>query len=302
MAENDINYLTSNNTDCTVEKDGVQQRASVVFSLQEGGCSVAQDFLLGVSMGKFPGFSTLDKFGVNNNITTSTDPEDIWEGGGLYSYDADGTAPIVSVISTESGDTQDIKITGLDINREEVTQTITLTGETRKALDTPLWRVYRMENEGSTDLTGTVYCYIGTGGAPAIGNQRALIANGNNQTLMAIYTIPKGKVGFLYRGELGVLLDANPSQAQNFCKAYYQSRRFGKVFKIKKVITLMTAGSSNFQDYRSFPDVIPASTDVRLTAAQVGITMGMWGTFDILLVDETMFTAEYLQKIGQPGY
>jgi len=30
--------------------------------------------------------------------------------------------------------------------------------------------------------------------------------------------------------------------------------------------------------------------------------MGVFGTFDILLIDETLFPDSYLTAIGQPGY
>ena len=164
-------------------------------------------FELQVSMGMVDGYSTVDKFGSNPTITTGSDPEDIWEGGGVYVYDAFGTAPITSLHSSSAADDNgiDIEIQGLDINGDSVVQTITL-GLTRQDLDTPLWRVFRMENKSDTDLTGNAICYTGTGSIPSVGDPevRALITNGNNQTLMALYTIPKGKVAFLYRGEVGL--------------------------------------------------------------------------------------------------
>jgi hypothetical protein len=263
---------------------------------------VAKNYELAVTMGQIDGYSALDKYGENPVIETTSDPEDIWEGGGEYTYDADGTAPIVSIISTSSGDTQDIKIVGLDINGDEVEQIVALTGNVRKALTTPLWRVYRMENEGTTDLAGTVYCYIGTGGVPVLANQRALIDNGNNQTLMALYTVPKGKVGFLYRGEVGINFSGTIGSGIQFARLFYKSRRFGKVFKVKKSVSIINSANSVFQDKRSFPDIIPALTDIRLTVTEVSDTMGAWGTFDILLVDEGKFPVSFLQKIKQLGY
>ena len=287
--------------DCYV----TQPNGKRALAVNSGGSPldvISQSFELAVSMGKFPGFSILDKFGETPLVEVGT-PADIWEGQRIYTYDANGTAPIIS-ISSSGADIQPIKITGLDIDGNEVTQTITLAGTVRQALTTPLWRVYRMENEGVLDLVGTVYCYIGTTPPTAVtgATVRALIDNGNNQTLMAIYTIPKGKVGFLFRGEVGVLLDANPANQQDFMRGYYQSRRFEKVFKVKKVLSTMTAGDSNYKDKRSFPDPVPALTDIKLTITAVGADMGAWGTLDFLIVDEDKFSDEYLAKIGQPGY
>lgn len=258
---------------------------------------------LAVTSGQIPGYSVVDKFGENPVVTTETDPEDIWEGGGLYIYDTPGTAPIVSIASSIGTDTQDIDIEGLDINGNEVKQTITLTGSVRAALTTPLWRVFRAENQGTTDLAGTVFVYTGTGTVPTIGDPkiRALIDNGNNQTLMAIYTIPLGKVGFLYEGELGLNYTGSVGAGTNFARAYYMSRRLAKVFKIKKSISLISAASSNYQNPRQFPDPIPALTDIKLTVAEVSETMGVWGTFCILLIDEELLEPDFLVSIGQPS-
>lgn len=260
--------------------------------------NVGQSFNLKVNQGLIPGHSPIDKFGENPDIDTATTPEDVWEYGGLYTYDADGTAPIVSLVS-DAADTVPIRVQGLDIDGVLTDQTVTLTGTTRVALTTPLWRVFRMSNEGTADLSGTCYCYTGTGNVPGAGEVRAIIDDGNNQTLMALYTVPANKVGFLYRGEFGASRALTTAEVQG---AYY-SRRYGKVFKIKKRINISNAGSSIYQDERSFPDVIPALTDIKLTVESVSANnIGVFGTFDILLIDEELFPDSYLTAIGQPGY
>ena len=259
-------------------------------------------FNLAVSMRAIKKYSSLDKFGYNPTIAPATDPEDVWEGGGTYNFST--SADIVSLASSEGADNQVIEVQGLDENWEEVTQLITLNGTTRVALDTALIRVYRMVNQGTTNLAGTVFCYTGIGTVPSIGDPeiRAVIENGNNQTLMAIYSVPAKKVAFLHRGEVGIEWEGGVFSGTEFAKFCYESRRFGGVFAIKKVVTCTTNGSSVYQDERSFPDVIPAQTDIKLVAKEVSTTMGAWGTFDILLVDEDEFTKSYLKSIGQPGY
>jgi len=255
---------------------------------------------LNVTMGKIPQYSTIDKYG-DNPLVVATEAADIWEVGGIYPYDADGTAPIVSLVST-APDTVPIRVEGLNTDGEKVVQIITLTGTTRVALTTPLWRVYRMENEGDADLVGIVTCYIGTGETPAVGAERAQIVNGNNQTLMAIYTIPKGKVGFLFRGEVGCGLSGAGGTTSEYARVCYRSRRYGKIFKIKKTLTVSINGSSIYKDNRSFPDIIPSLTDIKLCAEYASEDMNIWGTFDIMLVDEAEFSDAYLKAIGQPGY
>ena len=263
-------------------------------------------FELSVSMGLVPGYSTLDKFGLNANITSTSDPEDVWEFGGLYNYDANGTAPIQYISSSDNADTgQTIVVQGLDINGDLVDQTVTTTGQTVATLSTPLWRIFRMINNSDegNDLAGTLYCHTDptpTNGVPTDSAVRAIIDDGNNQTLMALYTIPKGKVAFLFRGELGIELEGNAAALAEYARVFYKSRRYGKLFTIKKSVTMFPGVIHT--DVRSFPDPIPALTDVKINVNEVSATMGVWATFDMLLVDEDKFTTEYLQSIGQPGY
>lgn len=274
----------------------------LAVTIESGGSSVAPiPFMLAVSQGLYPGYSVVDKFGRNQTITTGTDPEDIWEAGGLYNYDADGTAPIVSVVSDDAADTMDIIIIGQDVNRNEVAQVVTLNGTNRVALQTSLWRVYRMISLNA-NLSGTVYCYVGTGGVPSLVNTRAIMLSGENQTLMAIYTIPAGKVGFLFKGVLDMSWEGGVFSGTEFANCAYYSSRLGEVFTIKRTLTLMSSGNSQFVDERSFPDAVPSGTDIRLNVQEVSATMGVNGAFDILLVDEDLFTVEYLQEIKQPGY
>lgn len=258
-------------------------------------------FELSVNQGRVPGYTPLSKYGENPEIDTATTPEDIWEYGGLYTFDPPGTAPIVSIVSDNPLDTQIIKIpTGLDIDGNEVLQFVQLNGTTRVPLPTSLWRFNRAENEGAIgdSLNGTVYIYTGIANVPLPSEIRGIIFNGNNKTLMAITTIPLGKVGFFYRGEIGCARSVAAGTVQG---AYFIAR-VGKVFKIEKRVDTSNSGDSIYQDKRSFPDIIPALTDIKLRVEGVSANkMGVFGTLDIMLVDETEFTPEYLEKIGQPS-
>ena len=269
--------------------------ANDIYSL----LATSKSFLLAVQMGQIPEMSLVDKFGLNPSITTG--PEDIWEGGGVYTYDSN--ADVVSLASSNAADNQVINVQGLDGTGVFVSQDITLNGTTRVALTTPLWRVFRMQNQGSTDIAGNVFCYTGTGTVPSIGDPevRAIITNGSNQTLMALYTIPSGKVGFMLGGEVGINLSGSVFAGTQFARPDFKSRTDGGVFKTKKSVTLISQASSNYIDKRVVPMVAPALTDVKLTIQEVSTTMGCIGTFQILLVDESLFSTAYLQSIGQPG-
>ena len=301
-------FVFSQNAKQTTLRDSNNYNRTIFITEDNNGytsvITTVKPFELAVKMGQVPGYSAIDKFGVNLNITTATDPEDVWEFGGMYNYDTNGTAPIKYLSSSSTADTQTIQIVGLDVDGYEVIQNIKLTGQTNVNLTDSLWRVYRMQNQSSVSLVGIVYCHTDaapTDGVPLAAKVRAVIDDGNNQTLMSLYTIPRGKVGFLYRGEIGIHYEsATPTADVHYAHCHYESRRYGKVFTIKKAVTVLTHANSIFQDVRSFPDPIPALTDIKILAEEVTTTLGLFATFDIMLVDESVFTENYLNLIGQP--
>lgn len=267
--------------------------------------AVSPDFALSVKMGRLPGYSVVSKFGENPDVDTGTTPEEVWEGGGEYVYDADGTAPIAYMSSSDNADADKIiTIQGLDINGALVTQNITCAGQTVANLTTPLWRVWRAFNASGDgeDLAGTLYIHIDaapTAGVPGAGEARAIIDNGNNQTLMALYTLPAATVGFLYAGEVGL----SRGQAAGAARISYCTRQLGKVCRVQKRVDIQVAGSSTYQYYNPFPQTIPALTDLKVTVESVTANnMGVFAAFEILQVSEDQFSTEFLTSIGQPGY
>lgn len=289
--------------DCSGDVYYLRSTTPMKVNLKLNNITFGDDFLLRVSMGLVPGFSSVDKFGENPVIDTNTTPEDIVEFGGEYIYDDNGTAPIKYISSSSTLDVgQIINVVGLDINGVEVSQEVTTNGQNNVSLSTPLWRVYRMNNNSPSgnDLNGILYCHIDpspSSGVPAAGNIRAIIDNGNNQTLMSVYTIPVGKVGFLFRGELGM----SRSTSSGAVQAAYYSRRYGKNFNIKKRVNITNSGNSIYQDRRAFPDIVPGLTDIKLRVESVSANnIGVFGTFDVLLADEDKFTESYLELIEQP--
>jgi len=264
-----------------------------------------QSFELDVSQGRVPGNGVEDKFGGNNSLSLGAAKQTLCEGCvGLYSYSAVGAADIISVSSDNAGDNTTLEIEGADIDGNLHTQDLVLNGQTRVALTTPLWRVWRMQVKDldhTTGVAGVVYIYTGTtetAGVPPAPAEKGRITDGDNQTLMSLYTVPLGYVGFLYRGELGI---NDTSAGTDSCKLHYRSRRVASIFKTKKNIDCVATGSSIFQDKRSFPDPIPALTDIEITKISATAAMGAWAAFDILLVEEGQLDPAYLNAIRQPS-
>jgi hypothetical protein len=110
---------------------------------------------LAIAKGDVTGSSFVHKFGNAPDFDTGDGEVTIWDGAEdntaweqmVYQYSS--IADIDSISSSDNADTQTIEIEGLDTNFNLVTQTATLTGQTRKALSTSLIRVFRTDKRNT---------------------------------------------------------------------------------------------------------------------------------------------------------
>jgi len=243
-----------------------------------------------IAQGNVVGQTAVHKFGRGANIDTTDGFVALWDGAeydaALKTYTFSSTADIDRISSDDNGDTVDIEIQGLDTNWDAVTQTITLTGQTPAPLTTSLIRVSRMKNVGATDLAGNIFCFVNvatTVGVPdTITNTRAMIINGNNQTLMAIYPVPNARTAYIinWYGSL------SSAKASSFNNLEMKAREFGGVFQLKHTSTLSSAGSSHIQHFFNVPQAFPAKTDfIMLSDSSVNDNAVSAG-FDLILVDD----------------
>jgi len=205
------------------------------------------------------------------------------------SYVYSTTADIDSISSSNAGDTQEIEIQGLDTDYNLVVQNKTLSGQTRVALDTDMVRVFRIKNLNSTDNAGHIYCYVNTtisGGKPTDTTKiRAVMQPGNNQTLMAVYTIPNGKTGYLQR------IYASTSKANKDTQYTVDTRARvqGGVFQLKNRFALSDKATSIYTFDYKVPEKFIAKTDIELRVAIADgakTQAAIAGGFDIVLIDD----------------
>jgi len=248
---------------------------------------------LAISEGLVTGKSPLHKFGIAPDFDTSDLVVTIWDGAddaGIdqMEYIFSTTDDIDSLISTDNTDAVDIVVIGLDINYNEIEQTIALTGQVRAPLTTPLLRVYRMYNDGAVDLGGVVSCYVdGPVSSGVVNNSadvRALIRPPNNQTLMAVYTVPAGKTAYL-REWYGNI--AGSKKTSNYIFTL-RVRVFGKIFRTVHVSALSDSGTSYIQHLFEEPPIALEKSDILLTCelTEVVTGAGVAAGFDIVLVDD----------------
>jgi hypothetical protein len=182
----------------------------------------------------------------------------------------------------------DIEIQGLDANYNLVTQTKTLAGQAVQTLSTPLIRVFRMKNIGAVDVVGRVYCYINgatvvTGRPSTATDLRAVIDDGNNQTLMAVYTIPAGFTGYMRDWYAATATDA-PGIGTTVHVIHLDAREQGSVFQLKHKTSIISNGTSAYQHKYEEPEIFLEKTDIEMQASSSDDTASVSAGFDIVLI------------------
>ena len=259
---------------------------SEVSSITRIGTS--EPFELQTQRGQVGWHETNFKFGFNALIVDSL--ETIWAQGGLYSYLSSASTLYISSSSgfDDVGSTgaTSAKVSGLDANYDEVSVTVNLDGQTGVQLgDASNWiRVNRIEvlTAGSGGANAGVL-YVGTEATPSSGvptNKYATVAIGDNQTLMALWTVPAGYTAYLYETHITVATEAN----NKYGIVTVLARPDGGVFNVKDKFT--TVLDTVTQKY-NFPLKFEEKTDIEVRAirsssnADIAISAGL----DILYIE-----------------
>lgn len=239
------------------------------------------------ALGWYSDVTTVHKFGFSDVVSTTEIP--LWDGDALYTYQS--SEAVVKVSSTD--DTNDkaggtgaltVKVYGLDESLAEVSETVTLTGQTAAVTTQAFYRVFRARvltaGSGGANV-GTIWIGTGTvtGGVPA--TKYAAISPTRNQTLMAMYTVPAGKrfvltqifmtTGGSATAVVTARLAVNPRSAIE-----------GSVFQTKDQFVFVRG--ANIDEHYNSPSVYAAGTDIQLRAS-ASVSTDVSGSFDGWLVD-----------------
>jgi len=219
-----------------------------------------------IALGEIDNATPVDKFGLNSSVGTSY--ETVWDGGAIYAYPTSAVAMTVTSASGASDNGVEVTIIGLDGDYAEVEQTVTLGGLGVATTTQTFIRVYRAFVSNGQDATGVLDIDNG-------GTVYAQIQPDFQQTMMAVYTIPAGYVGYLLTGNLS-------SQKDKDITAKLMMREFGGVMRTKGLV--LTPGTP-FQRTWSIPLAIPEKTDIEIRA-KAGATGPVAAGFEIVLVKD----------------
>ena len=223
-----------------------------------------EPFELQVSRGQIQGHKTLFKFGNNSDINGSL--ETIWSHGGLYVYPAAATAMKVSSSSANDDASgtgaRTVVVSGLDQNYNEASETVELDGQTEVLTTTTFIRVFRAyvatAGSGGT-AAGTIYVGTGTVTAGVPATVYAEIALGENQTTMALWTVPAGYTLYITGGTFS----AASNNVAQYVLGKFVVRPFGGVFRNAADITV---NSNVFRYDWEIPLAIPEKSDIEARA------------------------------------
>lgn len=237
-------------------------------------------FEINVARGGIIAHKSLFKFGFNSDINGTE--ETIWSRGGLYVYPT--VAEVNTVSSTSANDTAEgtgartVSVFGLDANYNEISETISLNGQTPVNTVNSYLRINRMfvatAGSGGT-AAGTIAAGTGTvtAGVPAV--CYAEISNLDNQTLMAVWTVPAGYSAYIYKGTIS----NGTATGSQFVTGRLCFKPFGGVMRTAAKVTL----HNQFVDFNfGIPVVLPEKTDIEARAISNGNNNAVSATFTIM--------------------
>jgi hypothetical protein len=185
----------------------------------------------------------------------------------LYTYIGTAGTALVTSSNTSDDNNGTVEIQGLDANYNVQTVTATIGGSATTETFIRVFRVKMLTANTGTSNVGTITVTVDSTAA-------AIISPTKGQTLMAVYTIPAGKKGYLLKLQ-GNLEKAKESEFQLMVKP------FGGAFNIKGKFG--SSGDVVNYDY-PVPLEFDEKTDIEVQV-RAGATTAAGALFDLILLD-----------------
>ena len=242
--------------------------AREVSSISRVGTS--EPFELQVSRGHIAYHKRLHKFGFNSPINETE--ETVWDVGGTYSYQSSALAMTVTSASGATDSGVEVTVQGLDSSYKEVSATVTLNASGTATTTQTFLRVNRAFISGSGAPAGTINITNSS-------TTYARITAGENQTLMAVWTVPAGYTAYLFQKDTSCLTEAN----NKFGTIRLISRNPGGVFRTQDKFSVQN-GHSEISYTTPLP--FPEKTDIeaRAVGSSSNSALHVSVAFDIIYV------------------
>lgn len=240
-----------------------------ISSVTQRGTS--EPFELQVSRGQIALHQSLFKYGYNPIIVNVE--ETIWDVGGTYSW-ITNAAPLVCTSASAGSDEGVVGVVeGLDANYNEISETFTLNASGVYTTELSFFRVHRAYITGDTAPVGNLNFTIGA-------TTYARITAGENQTLMAVYTVPAGKTLYVTQG----VATHGTDNSGAFMTVRFKARSEGSVFRTATKVDII---NSEILFPFNLPLKIPEKTDLQVTAiCSKNQSNAIAATFEGVLIKE----------------
>jgi len=255
---------------------------SIISSVTRQGAY--EPFELQVSRGQIQGHRNVTVFGFNADVDTTQ--VSVWPLQSLITFPA--SALQMTVSSTSANDTaagtgaRTVIVQGLDANYNEVTEIVTLNGQTAVTMTVSLLRVnyaYVATAGSSNSAEGDIY--IGTGtvttGVPA--TVYDIIKLDYNNTTTGSYTIPAGYTGYVSQG----LFSSGQEVGSTEIQGRLLTRGVNNI-RMTAAITTLNNGVANY--VFEYPLAVPEKTTIEATAIGTANNNAVSSMFVIILVKE----------------
>ena len=211
----------------------------------------------------------LFKFGVNPDVNGTL--ETVWDGSSLYVYPGSALAMTVTSAAAVPATDNGVKIVvqGLDGDYNEVSQEVTLAGAGTATTTQTFLRVFRAYVSGSQEPTGNLNITNG-------GTTYAQITLGENQTLMALWTVPAGYTAYLSQ----INIATGTANINQYVTGAVTARSFGNVFR--------TVAKQSFHEQAaiviSLPIPFTEKTDIEVRVISSGSNNTVSADFSIIYI------------------
>lgn len=241
------------------------------------GSKYIEDDYLNIARNLVKGTSFIHKFGAVPAMSQSQTGT-IWDiDDTIYPWSVyDSGAAVVNIERNNAGDNgKTVVVQGLDANYNSTQDTITIDGaDTLGTVE--FIRVNRafLTNGGSANIADIDIEYGAAGGTTI-----ARITAGKSQTLMAVFTIPAGKNGYLTQGTASIQAGGDAT-GDMFIRYFGQnSFRVGHSFEVDG------DGGQYFYPF-SVPIYIPEKSDIDIRASVRTNNARMTAAFDLILINK----------------
>jgi hypothetical protein len=256
--------------------------ATILSSVTRQGAY--EPFELQVSRGQIQGHRNVTVFGFNPDVDTTQ--VTVWPLPSLITFPVAALQMTVSSssandISAGTG-ARTIVVEGLDANYNEVSETVTMNGQTAVTMTTPMLRLnyaYVASAGSGNGAAGDIYIGTGTVTAGVPATVYDIIKFDYNTTITGSYTVPAGYTGYISQG----LFSSGQAGGSNQVQGRLLTRGTDNIRRTAAVTSI----NNGVADYVfEYPVAVPEKTTLEATAIGSSNNNACSSMFILVLVKE----------------